>query len=263
MELKSLLNAFFTALNRHIDTGFASLSKTIKENRADEEIAKRISAEINGLRKDLALTLDKISNPEFTVESDFSVIEEDLKSINEALVKIAEKETPETDKMEAVLVMIHDAIKANAPEKIGEKFDALDVVFKGLKPKDSVRFDDKQISALMAALTNRGGITTAGGVKSATDWDVARVEITSANTEYSYTFPANTVSWTMKLRTPGQNLFYASATGKLPVSGDNTTYMTMPPMGARSQDGVEWGGKIMYFESDGASQVVEIEVFTM
>lgn len=262
MELKTLLNAFFTALNNHIDRGFASLSKTVKDNNTGEVMANRIAGELAELRKTLVDTLAKMSQPEFLVNTDFSPLKEDLEDINDKLSKISAKNIPSVENMEAVLVMILDAIKMNTPEKLSEKFDALDVVFKGLKPKDSVKFDDVQMRALMAALTNRG-ITTAAGVKSATDWDVARVAITLADTEYSYTFPANTVSWTFKLRTPGQNLFYASATGKLPVSGDNTTYMTMPPMGARSQDGMEWGGKTMYFESDGASQVVEIEVFTM
>lgn len=168
--------------------------------------------------------------------------------------------------MEFNLQKIFIAIRENQPEKLAEKFDAMDVVFKGLKPKDSVRFDDTQMTALMAALTNGGGgggFTTVPGAKSATNWEVDRVALTLANTQYSYTFPSNTVSWTFKLRTPGATLFYSSVTGKLPVSGDNTTYMTMLPMGARSQDGMEWGGTTMYFETDTATQVVEIEIFTM
>lgn len=108
-----------------------------------------------------------------------------------------------------------------------------------------------------------GGMSFNGELKVATNWTVATKTLTLANTEYSYTFPTNTQSWTLKLRVAGASLFYSSATGKLPVSGDNSTYMTMLPMGARSQDNVEWSGKTIYFESDTAGQVVEIEVFTL
>lgn len=110
---------------------------------------------------------------------------------------------------------------------------------------------------------NSGGMSFNGDLKVATNWTVATKTLTLANTEYSYTFPTNTQSWTLKLRVAGASLFYSSATGKLPVSGDNSTYMTMLPMGARSQDNVEWSGKTIYFESDTAGQVVEIEVFTL
>jgi len=158
------------------------------------------------------------------------------------------------------LRLIYSAVRENEPEKLGEKFDALDVVFKGLKPKDSVKFDDKQIKGLMGALTN---ITTQGGPKSATDWQVDTVTVTAADTEYEYAFPSNTVSWTLKLRGGTGVLYYSHETGKLPVSGDNTNYLTLPASGTRSQDNVEWGGKKMFLESDSATQVLEIEVFTM
>ena len=197
----------------------------------------------------------------------------DILKALEALQKSIKIEVPKTDlkpiqeglaSMKASLDKVLAAIKENKPEKIGEKIDAMDAVFKGLKPKDTTRFDDEQMKGIMAALTHGGAsMSTNPGVKSATNWEVARLAITAANTEYTYTFPANTVSWTMKLRDQGATLYYSSATGKFPTSGNNTTYMTMLPLGARSQDGVEWAGKKMYVQSDTASQVLEIEVFTL
>ena len=119
------------------------------------------------------------------------------------------------------------------------------------------------MKGLMGALTASRGFGSGGEVKSAQNWAIATVAITTANTEYSYTFPANTVCWTLKLRGTVAVLYYASETGKLPVSGDNSDYLTLYVSGARSQDGVEWSGKTMYFESNTASQVVELEIFTL
>lgn len=127
-------------------------------------------------------------------------------------------------------------------------------------PKE-FKLDTEQLRSIRSA--GGSGMSFNGELKVATNWTVATKTLTLANTEYSYTFPTNTQSWTLKLRVAGASLFYSSATGKLPVSGDNSTYMTMLPMGARSQDNVEWSGKTIYFESDTAGQVVEIEVFTL
>lgn len=205
---------------------------------------------------------ETMSSPEFDVNIDFEPLKADLMGMAADLKKIAGKATPETRNIEVLLKMILDAVAANKPEMLAEKFDALDVVFKGLKPKDSVRFDDAQMKGLMAAMTNRP-MGAAGGTKSATEWQVNTVSLASANTEYEYTFPANTISWSLKLRGATGILYYASATGKMPTSGDGTAYITVPASATRSQDNVEYGGKKMYFQSDLASQVVEIDVFTL
>lgn len=263
MDLKNLLNAFFTGLNAHIDRGFASVIKEMKSDK-DDKVLTEIPRTLNAIGTRFEKAVAKIADPKFDVIVDFKPLKEELNKIAKDIKAIAGKESVETQSIEALLKLILTAVKDNQPEKIGEKIDAMDAVFKGLKPKDSVRFDDTQMTALMAALTNHsGGFTTNSGAKSATNWEVDRVALTLANTQYSYTFPSNTVSWTFKLRTPGATLYYSSATGKLPVSGDNSTYMTMLPMGARSQDGMEWGGTTMYFETDTATQVVELEIFTM
>lgn len=242
----------------------AQLEQAVRDETSDTQILKNIAESLKQLvaeetkpedasmHKEMCARLDAIVNA--VKEIEFEESETDLEPVLDGL-----------SEMKMLLRAILSAIQNNKPEKLAEKFDAMDAVFKGLKPKDSVRFADDQMKNLMAALTNGsgGGFTTVPGVKSASNWEVDRVALTAANTQYSYTFPSNTVSWTFKLRTPGATLFYSSVTGKLPVSGDNTTYMTMLPMGARSQDGMEWGGTTMYFETDTATQVVEIEIFTM
>lgn len=181
------------------------------------------------------------------------------------LDKLVPKERPvvSLDTVQNQLAAILTAIERNEPERIGEKIDALDAVFNGLKPKESVKFDDTQIKGLMAAITGSRGIMTDGGAKTATAWSIQTITITAANTQYEYAFPANTISWTMKLRGVTGKLYYATQAGKLPVSGDNTAYISLPARGTRSQDNVEYGGNKIYVESDLAGQVVELDVFTL
>lgn len=258
------LNAALKFLEKRIAGASDKISTSV------EALAKVFSRGVSEQTRSLDMigrrfekAVDKIADPQFDVIVDFAPLKKELVAIGADVRKLVGKETAETKNIEALLKMILSAVKENAPEKIGEKIDAMDAVFKGLKPRDSVKFDEDQMRNLMGALTGGSSIGTNPGLKSATNWETDRLALTSANTQYSYTFPSNTVSWTFKLRTPGASLFYSSATGKLPVSGDASTYMTMLPMGARSQDGVEWGGVTMYFETDTASQVVELEIFTM
>lgn len=260
MELKNILNALFTSLNSHVDRGFAAMLKILKdiEKKEDAGVAKAISVQTSTLRDvfgRFSKSLDEIKNPQIDVAVNTLELEKAVRGIGKF-------EKTDLKNVEVLLKMIFDAVASNKPEALAEKFDALDAVFKGLKPKDSVKFDDAQMKGLMAALTNRQ-IGTAGGTKSATAWQVNTVILTNANTEYEYTFPANTISWSLKLRGAMGILYYASATGKLPTSGSGTDYITVPASAARSQDNVEYGGKKMYFQSDLASQVVEIDVFTL
>jgi len=214
-----------------------------------------------GLRFEKAV--NKLSNPQFDVNVDFKPLATSLSSIASDLKKIEGKKGADISSVEATLKLLLTAVKENAPEKIGEKIDAMDVVFRGLKPSKTTKFDEAQMKGLMGALTQNRGITTQPGNKSATGWQVVKVALADADTEYEYAFPSNTVSWTLKLRGSSATTYYSHEAGKLPVSGDDSNYLTLPPSGTRSQDNVEWGGKKMFIESDSASQVLEIEVFTM
>lgn len=192
----------------------------------------------------------------------------DLTPVLAKLDKLVPKEVKERpvvslDVVQAQLSAILTAIEGNKPEMIGPKIDALDAVFSGLKPKESVKFDDVQMKGLMAALTGSRGFGSNAGTKTATSWSIKTIAITLADTEYEYSFPANTISWTMKLRGSTGKLYYATETGKLPGSGDNSEYITLPAKGTRSQDNVEYGGNKIYVESDLADQVVEIDIFTL
>lgn len=100
-------------------------------------------------------------------------------------------------------------------------------------------------------------------IKPATQVTMANVSLSSADTEYSYTFPANTVGFDVKLRGQGTLLLYAWETGKLPTSGDSSAYATVPQNGLQSQDNVEWSGKTIYLQTGSTSQVAEIVTYQL
>jgi len=263
MDLTKILNALFTSLNSHVDRGFASVVTAVKGSKS---VSQAIKEQTNALRivfNDFNKTMKKIENPQIDVTMDLGEVQKQVNGIYNLMKETESKKlslTPLYDELRA----IRQLLKQNQPEKLGDRFDALDEVFKGLKPRKTVKFDDAQINALIAAMShNGGGFTSQGGNKSASRYNVQRLLMATANTEYTFTFPANTVSWTMKQRVAGASLLYSSVTGMFPTTGNDSHYMTLLPMGARSQDNVEWGGVKMFLQSDTASQVVEFEIFQM
>lgn len=81
---------------------------------------------------------------------------------------------------------------------------------------------------------------------------VANVTLTSATTEYTWTIPYKTTSFTIQSRTASD--FKIAA-----VSGSSgTTYFTVKSGMSYYETEVDnWGGKI-YMQSDSAGQVIEI-----
>lgn len=125
------------------------------------------------------------------------------------------------------------------------------------------KLDNEQLRSIRSAGGGAISLGT-GGERTATRYTVANVALTDQNTPYAYTFPANTLSYTFKLRAAGANLYYSDDTDALPGGSGTDNYITLlPGLSARSQDNVEWSGKTIYFQSDTASQVVELEVFTL
>lgn len=87
---------------------------------------------------------------------------------------------------------------------------------------------------------------------------IYNLSMATANTEYSYTFPSNTVSWTLRVRDTDVPILYAWDTGVLPTSGDGSAYATVPAYYLQSQDGVEWSNRTIYLQTGSANQVCEI-----
>ena len=118
----------------------------------------------------------------------------------------------------------------------------------------------------MRALSNRG--ISAGGqaVQPARNVTLTNLALTLTSAEYSYTFPANTTRWTIKLRDQGTLGYYSYTTGKLPTvggGGDGGNYATIPQNFLQSEDNVDWTGKVIYLGAESASQVAEITVYTL
>lgn len=91
---------------------------------------------------------------------DITALETSLESLESYFKTLLKKEPVSLAQVEKILKEVIVAIKANKPESIGEKIDALGVI---LKPRETVRFDEVQMKALMSALTNVGGGGGGGG----------------------------------------------------------------------------------------------------
>lgn len=142
--------------------------------------------------------------------------------------------------------------------QIATAIEKLATAFGKIQMPTKMSLDDNQVRAI-----TYGGGVGGGGVKTATGVTISRVSMASANTEYSYAFPSNTVAWAVKLESQNTRLLYAFETGKLPSSGDGTAYVTAPQNFIQSKENVEWTGKTIYLQSSGTSQTAEIVVYTM
>jgi hypothetical protein len=137
--------------------------------------------------------------------------------------------------------------------------DAIGKIKMKVNVPETIKIDEMQ----MRTISNiGGGFSVNGGILAARNVTQTNTSMTSADTEYSYTFPANTTSWQIKLRDQGVLLLYSFTTGTMPTSGTGAKYSTAPQNYIRSQEGVYWSGKTIYFQSDTASMTAEIEVFT-
>lgn len=82
---------------------------------------------------------------------------------------------------------------------------------------------------------------------------IANVAMTSANTEYPYTFPVGTTRFEIKLRNVGVPLKICFVS-----SGSGTTYKNLPAGQTYKEDNIKKGPNILYFQSASANQVAEI-----
>lgn len=85
---------------------------------------------------------------------------------------------------------------------------------------------------------------------------IANTAMTSSNTEYSYTIPANVKRIRFKLRAINALLKFCFV-----ESGSGTTYFTVPYGEAHEINDARLGGKVLYVQSPTASQVLETEVW--
>jgi len=81
---------------------------------------------------------------------------------------------------------------------------------------------------------------------------IKNVDITSADTEYSYALPSGTRKFTIKLRDPGYPLKLAMV-----AMGSGTTYVNIPQGGTYAIDDIRTP-LTLYFQSPQSSMVAEI-----
>lgn len=144
-------------------------------------------------------------------------------------------------------------------ESFYEKMNSVVKVLSSIKFPATFKLDDMQYRGLSTP-TVTGGATVS--TLTATQVRLANVTMTTADTEYSYTFPSNTLSWELKLRSQNVLLYYSFTAGTLKVSGDGSLYGTIAQNFLRSKDSVEWSGKTIYLETGSAAQVCEITIYT-
>lgn len=266
-EMKSIADGHSKSNTELIDT----LRAFEKATKDDTRLVNVITTQGN-TQKQMLAALDRIGK-QLTEDSEAPEDDSEEKAVLDALARvetaIRETETEKTEFDNSPVVNELASLRKEAAAQSSATVRALESVVaalgqlpKKLEIPKEFKLDNEQLRSIRSG---GGGsvISMPSDAKTATRWQVDTVALTLANTEYSYTFPANTVSWTMKLRVQGATMYYSSTTGKLPTSGDGTDYMTMLPLGTRSQDNVEWSGKTMYLQSDTAGQVVELDIFTL
>lgn len=117
------------------------------------------------------------------------------------------------------------------------------------------KLDDMQVRKIASG---GAGVQTRG----ASQVTIENTTLTTAGTEYSYTFPANTVSWRIKVRNQAHTAYYSYTTGTLP-GGTGTSYITVQANWAHTQDNIEWSNKTIYLEGGTNGAIVEIESYQM
>lgn len=245
-------------LKELVDT-LQQIEKSVRADVADGEALRKQMMKVADLIGVAEMILAKMPK-EVSYAKELSAILTAIKAI-----KLEEKPTDLTPVVKALQANGTALSELKAAIRDSDAKSALALVLeaiKGLKievPKTlTVKIDDTQIRSLRSG----GG---GGGYASrvATNVSIVNVDMPLAETEYSFTFPANTVAWVVKTRAQGTLLHYAFTTGKLPISGDGSAYATVPQNFLQSQSDVEWSGKTIYLQTEKIEQLVEIISYTL
>lgn len=81
---------------------------------------------------------------------------------------------------------------------------------------------------------------------------IENISIASANTEYSFAFPAKTIRFLMRIRDGSAKVQFAWASGDT-----NVKFMTMN-VGTFYSEETQLGGKTIYFQANKANQIMEL-----
>jgi len=231
-----------------------------------------LSPAITDLKTNIAFlvnSLSKINNDNAKeMANSFSASNEKISNSLNDLQKI---EIPNIKNTEKILTKIYGCVEkiektmAGQLQFLKEEFNLIVKAVESISfnVPDTFKLEEMQLRKLAGASK---GISVDGGKMAARNVAITNLALTATNVQYTFTFPANTVSYRIKLREQGFLTYYSFTTGTLPTiggGGDGTKYFTIPQNFIQSQEGVDFSGKIIYFGSESASQVLEIEVYTL
>lgn len=259
MPLDRIINAALKFLEVRLNQLGDRIEKAISSSDSIDSQSRLLSAAILRIEK----AIDKIKDPTFSgeVTVDTSSLEVELAGIAKQLKSV---KPLDLNNIEKLLAQMAKGIASISLAETNEKLSALGQGMEGMQPPKTLKLDEMQFRALAA---ERGGAMAVNpGPMMARNVALTNLALTATNTQYPFVFPANTCSWQIKLRDQGTLAYYSFTTGTLPVvggGGDASKYATIPQNFVRSQDGVDWSGKTIYLGSESASQVAEIEVYTM
>lgn len=221
--------------------------------------------EVNKVLKELEFQAKKMDNSKIT----FDYTEQ--KKTNKLMVDLVksvkeiyfEQQPIDFTPLQKQLDKLIETINKKDNVTLEEKLDLLNNSLGNLKfdVPSTFKIDDRQFRELSVGRSSvvMGG----GGVKATRNVTLSNKTLTTADTEYNYTFPTNTVSWTIRVRDTDVPLLVAFTTGKLPTSGDGTAYFTVPAYYLQEQNGLDWSGKIIYLQAGSSSQTAEILSYQM
>jgi len=213
--------------------------------------------------KQLSAAMDKIAaNVNAIKPTDMSETIKALKDVNKAVsgikLVLPSNQVAKLDDISASIGGLRDAMISRA--QYVDRTDEVIAAIRSIKIQvpESMKLDASQLGAIRYG--GGGGGATASHARTAV---TANVAMTTANTQYSYTFPSNTIGFRIKLRDQGTLMYYSWQSGTLPGSGTGTAYATVQQNGDIVRDNLDVGNKTIYFESDTNSMVAEIESFTL
>jgi len=240
-------------LGKDIQSGFSKemsgVSSVLEKTTKQQSVA--FIQSVNRLQK----AIDKIKEPKFSgdIKVDTNKLETTIQSLKSSFKPV------KVDKLETLLKSIQTALKDNSNAQLKSFKDGLEAIVIALNQLNLIvpntfKLDEMQLRALKPQGGGYGGILPARSTK------ITNVIMTSADTEYSHTFNKSCVSFRMKLRVNNASFYYSWETGTLKVSGDASSYISIPANWLDSRDGVEYNGKTIFFEhSSASSQIMEIE----
>ena len=186
-----------------------------------------------------------------------------LSELNTRVSKL-KLEVPKTDlsKLDDVVLALAQVKQAvNNRPSAKDRTDEIIKAIKGLKIQlpESMKLDASQLAQIRLGGGGGGGATASYARKGIT----TNVAMDTADTEYSHQFSPNTIGFRIRVRDNAVPLLYSWQTGVLPTSGTGAAYSTLQAYSELVRDNLDVGGKTLYLQTGSASQVAEIEEFTL